>query len=152
MMKLSEPGLTFLKMREGLRLRAYQDVAGIWTIGYGHTGPDAREGNVISEFHAEVLLREDAQISADCVNELIKVPMKQHVFDALVSFTYNLGCGALKRSTLRKLINDEVPMEVAAASLQRWNKARVNGTLQPVEGLTRRRRLEAQVMTRGVYA
>lgn len=140
-MKTSERGVELIKQFEGLELEAYQDIADIWTIGYGHTGPDVQPGMRISEQEAEDLLRRDLKPREKAVNRLTSVDLNQNEFDALVSFIYNVGIGAYERSTARKRLNrnDRVG---AAEALTWWNKATVGGVLRPVLGLTRRRAAE----------
>lgn len=103
-MKLSDKGSELLILREGLRLKAYRDVKDIWTIGVGHTGPEVVEGLVITKEKAHELFRKDVAWAEDAVN-LVKVPLTQNQFDALVSFVFNIGASAWKRSTMLKLLN-----------------------------------------------
>lgn len=140
-MRISDRGIELLKQFEGCELEAYQDIAGIWTIGYGHTGPDVQEGMKISESDAEAILRQDLKSREKAIERLVHVPLNQNEFDALVSFVYNVGEGALKGSTALKRLNkgDRVG---AAEALTWWNKATVNGVLREVKGLTRRRQAE----------
>ena len=91
-MKTSENGVELIKRFEGLELEAYQDIAGIWTIGYGHTGSDVQPGMKISERDAEELLRRDLKPREQAVEGAVKVPLNQNEFDALVSFAYNVLC------------------------------------------------------------
>jgi len=114
---------------------------GVWTIGYGHTGPASHKGNVISEDQAEDLLREDMSESEYFVGRYIEVELNQDQFDALVSFTFNVGGGALAKSTLRRKLNDG-DYDGAANEFIRWNKGTVNGKKVVLPGLTRRRRSE----------
>ncbi len=140
-MKTSENGVELIKRFEGLELEAYQDIAGIWTIGYGHTGPDVQPGMKISERDAEELLRRDLKPREQGVESAVKVPLNQNEFDALVSFVYNVGINAFRSSTALKRLNrgDRVG---AADALTWWNKATVGGVLREVLGLTRRRAAE----------
>ena len=140
-MKTSESGVELIKRFEGLELESYQDIAGVWTIGYGHTetaGPNQR----ITEREAEELLRRDLRPREDAVDSLTSVPLNQNEFDALVSFVYNVGINAYRGSTARRRLNrgDRIG---AAEALQWWNKATVDGVLREVTGLTRRRTAEA---------
>ena len=139
-MKTGARGIGLIKQFEGLELEAYQDIAGVWTIGYGHTGPEVGPGLVISEFDAERLLREDLVKREGVVNLHVSVQINQNEFDALVSFEYNTG--GLRGSTALKRLNkgDRIG---AAEALQWWNKVTVNGRLIEVAGLTRRRAAEA---------
>lgn len=103
-MKLSDNGAKVLILREGLRTKAYKDTKGIWTIGVGHTGPEVVEGLVITKEKAHELFQKDVAWAEDAVN-LVKVPLTQNQFDALVSFVFNIGAGAWKRSTMLKMLN-----------------------------------------------
>ncbi len=140
-MKTSESGIELIKRFEGLELEAYQDIAGIWTIGYGHTGPDVEPGMKISERDAEELLRRDLKPREQAVDSAVRVPLNQNEFDALVSFVYNVGIGALRSSTALKRLNKGNRVG-AADALTWWNKATVGGVLREVTGLTRRRAAE----------
>ena len=133
---ISDTGLALIKRFEGLRLQAYKDPVGVVTIGYGHT-KTARLGQQISEADAEALLRQDIEEFEHCVRQVVQVPIEQHQFDALVSFAFNLGCGALGRSTLLDKLND-FDYSGAANELPRWNRAG-NRVLR---GLVRRRAAE----------
>ena len=140
-MRTSENGVELIKRFEGLELEAYQDIAGIWTIGYGHTGPDVEPGMKISERDAEELLRRDLKPREQAVASAAKVPLNQNEFDALVSFVYNVGAAALRSSTALKRLNRGDRFG-AAEALTWWNKATVGGVLREVLGLTRRRAME----------
>ncbi|NOX83213.1 MAG: lysozyme [Alphaproteobacteria bacterium] len=142
-MKISERGINLLKSFEGLELEAYQDIAGIWTIGYGHTGDDVEPGMRISEREAEALLRKDLKPREDAIDRFASVSLNQNEFDALVSFVYNVGAAAFGGSTARKRLNRGGGDRIGAAdALAWWNKATVNGVLREVLGLTRRRAAE----------
>ncbi|WP_438455325.1 lysozyme [Vreelandella venusta] len=138
-MRLSPSGLELIKGHEGLRLSAYQDVAGVWTIGYGHTG-SAKPGMTITNKQADELLRNDVEQFENAVNNLVHVSLNQNQFDALVSFTFNLGRAALYRSTLLRKLNagDYVG---AANEFGRW----VNAGGKPWPGLIRRRKEEREL-------
>ncbi|PHS39586.1 MAG: hypothetical protein COB07_05920 [Sulfurovum sp.] len=140
-MKISTDGLKIVKHFEGLFLKAYVDPVGIWIIGYGHTGSVAYAGNEITEKKADDLLREDMKESEYFVDRYCEVNLSQQQFDALVSFTFNVGGGALAKSTLRKKLNAE-DFEGASNEFPRWNKGTVNGTKVVLPGLTRRRKSE----------
>ncbi|WP_337881804.1 lysozyme [Chromobacterium haemolyticum] len=136
-MKTSDAGITLVKSSEGLKLVAYKCPAGIWTNGYGHTGPDVTPGMVITQAQADALLARDLSRFEAGVARLVKVPLNQNQFDALVCFSFNLGLGALQGSTLLRLLNAG-DYAGAAAQFPRWNKA--GGKELP--GLTRRRAAE----------
>ena len=140
-MKISQNGVDLIKRFEGLELEAYQDVAGIWTIGYGHTGPDVTPGMRITEQEAEDLLKKDLKPREDAVGRLVKVPLNQNEFDALVSFVYNVGEANFKKSTARSRLNSG-DRAGAAEALTWFNKATIGGVLREVAGLTRRRAAE----------
>ena len=132
-----------IKIAEGLRLKAYLDTGGVWTIGYGHTGPEVVKGLTITMEQAEALLTEDLRTAEDHVNSAVKVKLTQNQFDALVSFVYNIGGGAFKESTLLRLLNAG-DYEGAANQLPRWVKD--NGRL--IDGLVNRRREERELFLR----
>jgi lysozyme len=132
----SQAGIELIKRWEGCRTNAYQCPAGVWTIGYGHTGT-AKRGMMISHEQAEGLLKKDLSRFESAVIELVKVPLVQNQFDALVSFTYNVGVTAFKRSTLLVRLNARQPY-AAAKQFRRWVTA--NGKELP--GLVKRREEE----------
>ena len=139
-MELGDNGLELVKHFEGCFLKAYKCPAGIWTIGYGHTGLEHNDGTVhfgrvITREQADELLRHDMGKFARRVNDLVKFPLTQDQFDALVSFDFNTG--ALGKSTLLKVLNAGRPEEVPA-QLMRWNR----GGGKVLKGLTRRRMSE----------
>ncbi len=140
-MRISDSGLGLLKLFEGLELESYQDIAGIWTIGYGHAGTDVKPDMHISEREAEALLRRDLKSREGTVDRLVRVPLNQNEFDALVSLVYNIGSSAFGRSTaLRRLNKGD---RIGAANAIAWfNKATVGGVLREVLGLSRRRAAE----------
>lgn len=140
-MKTSQNGVELIKRFEGLVLEAYQDIAGVWTIGYGHTGPDVAPGMRISQNDAEELLRRDLKPREDAVDRLVNVSINQNEFDALVSFVYNVGIEGFRRSTARRRLNNKDRVG-AAEALTWWNKATIDGILSVVTGLTRRRAAE----------
>jgi GH24 family phage-related lysozyme (muramidase) len=140
---ISPAGLKLIKSFEGLRLTTYTCAAGVLTIGYGSTGAHATPGKTITEAEAEALLLKDLTRFEKAVNELVKVPMTQGAYDALVSFAFNCGEGALAESTLlRKLNAGEDPNTVAKAELPRW-------TNSGLAGLVRRRAAEVELFCSG---
>jgi lysozyme len=138
--QFSANGMALTKEFEGLRLTAYQDVGGVWTIGCGHTGAGVEPGLTITETEAETYLRLDMQEAVACVNLLVSSELSQNQFDALVDFCFNVGSGSFARSTLRKLLNAGQWMS-AAAQFAQW--ANVGG--KPSPGLARRRLAEAKL-------
>ncbi|MFZ4124586.1 MAG: lysozyme [Rickettsiales bacterium] len=137
-MKTSNTGIDLIKRFEGFSSTPYLCPAGYLTIGYGHV---VKESHMeVSEAEAENLLRIDVRIAEQAVMRLISVQLTQHQFDALVSFTFNLGAGALQRSTLRRKVNagghGAVPQE-----LSKWVFAGGKRLL----GLVSRRRAEAEL-------
>lgn len=135
-MKISGAGLDLIKRFEGLRLTAYPDSAGVWTIGWGHT-KGVHKGQQITEVGAVKLLRDDLAWAEEAVTDAVKVPLNQNQFDALVSFTFNVGEGALKKSTLLKLLNSG-NYTAAANQLDLW----INAGGKPLAGLKTRRDAE----------
>ncbi|MBB4659793.1 lysozyme [Parvularcula dongshanensis] len=147
-MKVSEDGRALIRRFEGLALRAYQDAAGVWTIGYGHTGEAARQGSSLGEADAEALLRSDLARFEEGVAERLLVPVDQNQFDALVSLAFNIGLAAFGRSTaLRRLNAGDVVG--AASAMTWWNKATVAGRKRTLPGLVRRRAAEAALFLSG---
>jgi lysozyme len=133
-MRTSPLGIALIKQFEGLRTCAYLDAAGIWTIGYGHTGDEVRSGLRIDAAQAEALLRQDLQTAEEAVCALVTQPLAQASFDALTSFVFNVGAAAFGGSTLLRKLNVG-DVEGAAAEFERWRYA--GGRVVP--GLLRRR-------------
>ncbi|GHE74614.1 hypothetical protein GCM10019059_37660 [Camelimonas fluminis] len=146
--KINADGLAHIKRWEGLRLSAYQDIAGVLTIGYGHTSaagaPQVKAGMKITEAEAERILQSDLAKFEQRVERLVKVPLSDSQFAALVSFDYNTG--ALHKSTLLKKLNAgdyaAVPGELA-----KW----VNAGGKRVQGLVNRRASEAGLWAKGEF-
>ena len=141
MMKTSQAGIDLIKKFEGLELQAYQDIAGIWTIGHGHTGPDINEGMLITLPVANQILLKDLYSREQAINNMVIVELNQNQFDALVSFVFNVGVTAFRKSTALKRLNAG-NFDGAAEALTWFNKATVNGVLKEVKGLTNRRAAE----------
>jgi lysozyme len=143
--RLSSAGLELIKSFEGLRLEAYPDPGtggDPWTIGYGHTGPDVHKGLVITEVKADELLRGDVEIFEQCVSSFVKPSINQNEYDALVSFTYNVGTTAFVNSTLLQLLNEGEPRSTVAEQFGRWVKG---GNGETLAGLVTRREKEAKL-------
>ncbi|MBP1008361.1 lysozyme [Enterobacter hormaechei] len=140
-MQTSDKGIALIKQFEGCKLTAYQDSVGVWTIGYGWTQPvdgkPIRAGMTIKQETAERLLKTGLVSYESDVSRLVKVGVTQGQFDALVSFTYNLGARSLSTSTLLRKLNSG-DYAGAADEFMRWNKA--GGKV--LNGLTRRREAE----------
>ncbi|RAZ68044.1 lysozyme [Enterobacter cloacae] len=140
-MQTSDKGISLIKQFEGCKLTAYQDSVGVWTIGYGWTQPvdgkPIRAGMTIKQETAERLLKTGLVSYESDVYRLVKVGLTQGQFDALVSFTYNLGARSLSTSTLLRKLNAG-DYAGAANEFQRWNKA--GGKV--LNGLSRRREAE----------
>ena len=136
-MKTSKEGVSLLKKFEGCKLEAYLDAVDVPTIAYGRT-KEVQMGDTCTQQQAEDWLEEELVEYEGYVEKAVTVPLEQNQFDALVSWTYNLGPSNLNKSTALKLLNmseyDGVP-----AQLKRWNKA--GGKV--LDGLVRRREAEA---------
>lgn len=145
---ISAAGVMFIGDREGKRNEPYRDVAGVWTVCYGSTGAHVlREGTRTDE-ECVSLLNEDLDRFEAAVNRCTPVPKTQPQFDALVSISYNIGETAYCNSTLaRKFNNGDV--YGAADQFRVWNKARINGVLVTVNGLSRRREAERTLFLSG---
>tara|TARA_B100000378_G_scaffold140014_1_gene113228 strand:- start:409 stop:861 length:453 start_codon:yes stop_codon:yes gene_type:complete len=143
MRHITQNGIDLIKRFEGFSRTVYFCPAGYPTIGYGHVVKPHEDFSVgIDEAQAEELLRQDAVIAERAVLRLIRVPLTDGQFDALVSFTYNLGGGALQRSTLRRKINREEHAEVPE-QFMRW----VWAGGRKLKGLVRRREAESELYT-----
>ena len=103
-MQISELALEKIKAFEGCRLTAYQDAAGVWTIGYGHT-KDVKPGDKISQYWADECLKKDIE-AVEAQIEKLDLTLSQPQLDALVSFVFNIGIGKFKESTLLKWIRE----------------------------------------------
>lgn len=135
---ISPAGLELVKSFEGLQLRAYKDIVGVLTVGYGHTGKDVHESMTITEAQAEALLRADmAGACADVQNLPMSALLNDNQFSALASLVFNVGAGCLRKTHLRAAL-DAHDWKKAADCFLEWDHA---GGKQ-VAGLTRRRKSE----------
>ena len=141
----SKNGLSLTGSFEGARLTAYQDQVGVWTIGYGHTGPEVHNGLTITQDQANQLLMQDVASAASAVNRLVMIALTQDEFDALVDFTFNVGTGNFASSTLLRDLNSSNFAD-AATQFERWDHA--GGGI--VAGLLRRRQAEAALFEAGM--
>ena len=130
---------------EGTFLKCYLCPAGVPTIGTGHTGPDVKIGMTITLAQAEAFLHEDVKEAEASIRSLVKVPLNQNQFDALVSFVFNLGETALKSSTLLRYLNAR-NYKAAAQEFGKWVYAKdKSGKLVTLPGLVKRRKQEADL-------
>ncbi len=140
-MNTSQTGINLIKGFEGKRLSAYDDGVGVWTIGYGTikypNGVRVKKGDTCTDTQAESYLKNDLVKFESAINRLVKVPINQNQFDALSSFTYNLGETNLSKSTLLRKLNSK-DYKGAADQFLVWNKA--GGRV--LTGLVRRREAE----------
>ncbi|HSV39953.1 MAG TPA: lysozyme, partial [Nocardioidaceae bacterium] len=155
---LSGQGEEFIIEFEGFRSKLYEDQAGHCSIGVGHlvhlgscTASDRREfRGGLTRAEGIDLMVSDARSKIDCVASNVDVALTQEQFDALVSFTFNVGEGAFEDSTLLRKLNEgdfaAVPKELA-----RWNKVTIDGEKVVSNGLTRRRGREAKLFSTGSY-
>ena len=138
-MKVSQECVNLVKFFEGFEAKAYLCPANVWTIGYGRT-KNVKEGDVVNKRQAERDLLEELEEFGNQVFFAVQVPLEQNEFDALTSWTYNLGVGNLQSSTLLKKLNSGDKNSVPSEML-RWNKA----AGKVLAGLTRRREAEAKL-------
>ena len=136
-MKISQEGLSLIKRFEGCRLESYKCSANVLTIGYGHTS-GVKETDTITQDEADKLLQEDVEQFEKYVDDNVTVELGQSQFDALVAWTFNLGVGNLRESTMLKKLNSEDYASVPS-EMKRWNKA--GG--KTLDGLIRRRKAES---------
>lgn len=154
-LKLSKRGINLMKRYEGFRSAPYRDMVGVNTIGYGNTYyPDRRKVQLSDKHLTEP---QAAQLAMDIINldfapavnkifkdEIASGKLNQNMFDALVSLAYNIGVKAISNSSVLRHIKAG-NMTAAADSFLLWDKGRVNGKLQAINGLTRRRREEREL-------
>lgn len=148
--KTNEYGINQIKQLEGLRLTPYLDSAGVPTDGYGNTHGVVM-GHTITKEKAEADLRRNLETAERAVDTLVKVPLNDYQFAALVCFVFNVGVGAFRSSTLLRQLNkgnyDAVPSQ-----LMRWNKVTVRGKKVANRGLTNRRAAEVGMWSKGGFA
>ena len=140
----------FIKSWEGFKTNAYQDSAGIWTIGYGsimyQDNSPVKHGDVVTQQKAEALIEWEVNMKSKTVNvATANVNLTQNQYNALVSFAYNAGSGALLSSTLLKQVKANPSDPGIKTSFLMWDKAHVNGALVEVPGLKNRRTSEANL-------
>ena len=149
-MQISDKGLKSIVAFEGMELNAYKCPAGVWTIGVGHTGtvdgiPISR-GMMITEAEAMNLLREDIKRFERYLNRQSFVGrLTQGMFDALVSFIFNVGTGAFDSSTMRKKLCTGAAPEDIAKEFRKWVYGTVNGKKERLPGLVKRRERESEL-------
>lgn len=134
---INQEGFNLITSFEGCKLTTYFDQRGILTIGYGHTGPDVKLGQSITQNMAYILLKKDLDTFESGVSRLVSAKLTGNQFSALVCFSYNLGLGSLKNSTLLKKLN-MLDYQGASEEFLAWDK--ING--QVSAGLLRRRQAE----------
>jgi len=146
-MTISQKGIDLIKKFEGLRLKAYKDSGGIYTIGYGHTGEEAQPGNIITYKEAEILLRKDLQYAIDSINS-INIELTQNQFDALCSLVYNMGFSRLvnRYSYLFNMIKANPYNEKIIALWEITGIKDKRGKI--IKGLQLRRKLETQLYSK----
>lgn len=154
-MKTSQKGLEFIANEEGVRLRAYFDVAGLPTIGVGHLlTEDEKESGYLNIEGEHIrwnlgitypqtmsLLAQDVTIAETAINNNIEVELTQNQFDALVSFTFNVGIGAFRNSTLLQVLN-EGDYNAVPDQLRKWVRAGGRGPEEGFMALANRRERE----------
>lgn len=144
-MRINKDGLSIIKQCEGCRLKAYLCPSLIPTIGYGHT-TGVKLGDIITQADADRFLLQDIKRFEQAVAALVKVPINTNQFSALVSFTFNVGVGAFKSSTLLKKLNLR-DYKGCSNEFDRW----VYGSnKKPLEGLKKRRKLERELFNKSV--
>lgn len=148
-MSVNEKGIALIKGYEKLRLEAYRCQAGVWTIGYGHTGADVKPGLIITEERAEELFKQDLELFSIKVHRILvdkrcRRLVNSNQFAALVSLAFNIGVQGFKDSTVvRKL--GELSFDKAAEAFMLWNKVKIEGALTVSDGLINRRKAEVEL-------
>lgn len=133
-----------IEMVEGVEYKPYKDVAGVWTVCAGITGPDVVMGKKYSKRECRALLEKHIAIHGKHVEDAIKVPVHPNTRAALISFSYNVGGNAMRKSTAVRLIN-QGRIEDGCRALAAWNKATINGKKVVVKGLVNRRNEEIKL-------
>ena len=146
--QINRAGLTLVREFEGCCLSSYICPAGVLTIGFGHTGPDVTHEMTISRVQAENFLAFDLNIFAAGVSCMLTREATDNQFAAMVSLAFNIGIGGFGNSSVLRLHNSGDTSGAARAFLL-WNKAKINGVLQELSGLTRRRSAEAALYLDG---
>lgn len=136
----------FISTHEGLRLEAYQDQGGTWTIGFGHTGSDVEPGMIWTVGQAYMALRKDTEWAMNCLlgQEGAEDLTTAQVI-ALTSMIFNIGCEAFKKSTLAKLIKAKASPNKVTGEMMRWVYVTINGEKVVSKGLVARRKAEADL-------
>ena len=146
LMRISPEGIEHIKRWEGFREAAYLCSGNKWTVGYGHTGSDVDRNTRVTREEAERLLRRDLAWAENTVHANVQVPLTQHQYDTLVSFVYNVGAEAFRRSTLLRKLN-ALDYTAVPGELAKW----VHAGGRRVEGLVNRRAAEAGLWVRGSF-
>ena len=149
-MRTSEMGLQNIIAFEGIELNAYRCPAGVWTIGVGHTsdvdGVNVARGMKITENEAMALLKEDVKHFERYLNKQPFIrSLTQGMFDALVSFIFNVGIAAFAASTMRRKLSSNAAREDVAKEFPKWVYGTVNGKKERLAGLVKRREAERQM-------
>jgi len=144
-MEINKAGKDLIKRFEGCKLKAYKCPAGVWTIGFGNTfyedGSKVEEGDIISQERADELFDVIISDFVKMTDLLVKSDVTENNFSALVSFTFNVGTGNLKKSTLLKKVNIDPKDPTIKAEFMKWTRA--NNVV--LKGLVRRREAEAKL-------
>lgn len=143
---MTEEGISLIKKYEGCKLTAYKCPAGVWTIGYGNTfyedGSTVKPGDKITQERADQLFRNILEKKfLEPIRKLIVSDINDNMFSAIVSFTYNVGIGNLKSSTLLKKVNANPNDQTISLEFKKWVKSA--GKVLP--GLVRRRESESDL-------
>lgn len=155
--KLSAQGYEKLCDYEGFSPTPYLDSVGVKTVGFGATASDIPDldkwpwDKEMSLEEALKMLKKHQKKYADAVNKALKVDVKQHEFDALVTITYNIGTGGMAGSTFMKRVNAKASTQSVADAMMMWNKGTINGKRVVIKGLTNRRREEGNLYKTGNY-
>jgi lysozyme len=144
-LQFSPSGIALLETFEALRLQTYRDIRGIWTIGWGHTGPEVVPTLTWTRMQADTAQQEDVMYASKAVKELVSVKLNQNQFDALVCIVFNIGVNAFKTSTLLHLLNSG-DYAGAAEQFGKWIYA---GTVIS-SGLVNRRKAESNLFQTAV--
>lgn len=147
--KVSQNCIDLVVEFERCHLVAYLCPSKVWTIGFGHTGPEVKEGTRCTQEQADHWLRTDLTRAENTIKAYVNVPLKQHEFDALASFIFNVGRGAFVSSSVLKYVNSPVLKSKVPERMKLYNKGGPPGKLVVLPGLVRRRIWESNLYTEG---
>ena len=149
MLTIKDSTTKLIQSNEGCRLKAYQDIAGVWTIGWGiieyENGNHVKEGDTITQAYADLLLEKQIALKVSQINPYVTAQLNQNQMDAVIDFVYNVGVGGFLGSTLRKRININPKDPLIKNAFEMWDKIHKDGQLEFSQDLFNRRQKEVKI-------